>query len=225
MNLGRWGLGIAAAGIAAAVVLGVLDDVGVGVSEPPPPSEDLQQRIIDVFETHEEWYLLYGRWGDLTVALAFAGLLVAIPFVEGVARARHVLVAGASIAVVGDLVDVSQLVGIEVARFGLDNDLMANFTAGNIFRFGIDRTSTYIWVGGLIITGVGMLILSRESSGVRWKTVSGLLGVSLIVTGLADISGNGQFFEIAQYAMGALALAWIVYAFPRTATAIGETAA
>lgn len=70
--------------------------------------------------------------------------------------------------------------GIEVARFGLDNDLMADFTSGNIYRWGINRTSTYIWVGGLIITGIGMLILSKETTGVGWKTVSGLLGISLI---------------------------------------------
>lgn len=220
MNIGRLGLGLSTAAILVAVVVGVLAELGVGLSDPPPPSEDLQQQIINVFESQEEGYILYGRWEDLAVAVAFAGLILAVPFVKGVARARHVLVAGAAVAVVGDVIDVSKLVGIDVARFALDNDLMADFTAANMYQFGVDRTSTYVWVAGLIITGFGMLILSRDASGNGWRAVTGVFGLSLIVTGLADISGNAQFFEIAQYTMAAVALVWIAFAFSRTSSRV-----
>lgn len=222
MNIGRWGLAVSEIAIVVAVVVGVLSDLGAGLSEPPPLADDLRQRAIDLFETHEEWYLVYGRWEDLAVAVGFAGLIVAAPFVEGAFRARHVLVAGAAIAVVGDVIDLSQLVGIDVARLALDNDQMSDFVAGNMYRFGIDRTSTLIWVAGLLITGIGMLIVSRDTSSGVWRALSGLFGVSLIVTGLADISGNLKFFELAQYATAALGLAWIVAAFQRTSSTVHE---
>lgn len=220
MNLGRWGLVVSVAAICVAVVLGVLGDLGVGVSEPPPLADDLGQRAIDSFEAHEERYLAYGRWEDLAVGAAFAGLIVALPFVEGAARARHVLVAGAAIAVVGDVIDLSQLAAIDVGRFALDNDQMSDLIAGNVYRFGINRTSTYVWVGGLLLTGAGMLIVARDAASRVWKAACGLFGVSLIVTGLADISGDPRFFQIAQYATAVLGLAWIAGAFPRTSSTV-----
>ncbi len=216
VNIGRSALVVSAAAVVAAVVIGILDEFGVGISDPGPLSENLPQQIIDVALAHEEWYLLYGRWNDLLVAIAFAGFLIATPFVEGVKRARHVLVAGAAIAVVGDVIDLSQLVGIDLARWALDNDLLADFTAANTFRFAINTTSTFVWVAGLIITGIGMLILSKDGTGTRWKTTSTVFGVALIATGLADLSGNGQVFEIAQYAMALIALIWIAFAIRRT---------
>ena len=107
MTLGRSALFFGAAAIVAVVVIAVLEEFGVGYSELGPEPEDLTQRIIYWAEVHEEGYLLYGRWVDLLTGLAAVGLLVAAPFLKSVGRARHLLVAGASIAVVGDAIDLS----------------------------------------------------------------------------------------------------------------------
>ena len=113
-----------------ALVFGALGTFGVGLSEPPPRSEDISERIVNNFETYEEDYLLWGRWIDLGWALGFAGLLIAAPFLPRVDRARHMLVAGAALAVAGELIDLSKLAGIEIARIGLDNDLADDLRRG-----------------------------------------------------------------------------------------------
>lgn len=216
MSIARWGLVVSIAAVLAAVVVGVLSDLGVGLTETGPTADALSERIVQAAEAHEEWYLVYGRWSDLTAAVAFAGLLVAAPFIERTRRAVHLIVAGTAIAVVGDAIDLSQLIGIDLARFALDNDLPADFAGANTFRFAINTTSTYVWVSGLLLTGLGMLILARDGSGSWWRAVTGLFGFALIATGLADISGNTQLFQIVQYAMGAFALLWATMAFKKT---------
>ena len=212
MTVGRSALIFGAVAIVVVVVIAILEEFGVGYSELGPEPEELTERIIYWAEVHEEGYLLYGRWIDLLVGLAFLGLLVAAPFLERVGRARHLLVAGAAIAVVGDAIDLSQLVGIDVARWALENNLMADFTAGNTFRWAINTTSTYVWVTGLLILAVGMLILTKDSKGKLWRTITGVFAVSLAATALTDVSGNSVLFELTQYAMAAVGLTWMIIA-------------
>lgn len=220
-KIAGWGLSVSGIAIVAIVVIAVLTEVGVGLGEVPPLADDFRQRAIDVFESHEEWYLLYGRWEDLSVAAAFAGLLLAVPFLKGTERFRHVLVAGSGIAVVGEVIDLSQLIGIDVARFALDNDHAADFVAGNMYRIGINHTAASVWVAGLLIVGAGMLLTARDArSRGWWQTISALFGVSLIFTGLADLSYHTPLLEVAEYATAALALIWIVAAFKRLPSSV-----
>jgi hypothetical protein len=181
----------------AALVFGALGTFGVGLSEPPPRSEDISERIVNNFETYEEDYLLWGRWIDLGWALGFAGLLIAAPFLPRVDRARHMLVAGAALAVAGDLIDLSKLAGIEIARIGLDNDLADNFAAGNVFRSAINATSTYVWITGLFLFAVGLLVLARDSTDRRWRGLSYVLAGSLVAVGITGPWTGSPFPEAA----------------------------
>lgn len=207
------------------VAIAALSDIGVGLSDPPPLADDLSERAIDTFEGLEEWYLLYGRWEDLAVATAFAGLLLATPFVRGTDRARHALVAGASIGVISEVIDLSQLIGIDVARFALENDHMTDFAVGNMYRIGINHTAAFLWAASLLIIGMGMLMTAQDAASRGWwQRISALFGVSLIVTGLSDISYNTQVFEVAEYLTAGLALAWIVAAHKRASGTIQASA-
>lgn len=200
----------------AIVVIALLGDIGVGLSDPPPLADDLSERAIDFFEAHEEWYFLYGRWEDLAIAIAFAGLLLAAPFVKDTTGSRHALMAGSTVVVVGEVIDLSQLIGINVASFALENDQMTDFAVGNMYRIGINHTAAFVSVAGLIIAGVGLLLTARDArSGGWWRPVSGLFGISLIVAALADLSSNAQLLEVAEYTAAALALAWILAAYKR----------
>lgn len=220
MNLGRWGLAISLIAVVVAVVSGLLGDLGVGLTEAPPPADDLEQRVIDLVESHEERYLAYGRWEDLATAVAFAGLMVAAPFIEGTVRARHIITTGAAIAVVADVVDISQLVGIEVSGAALEGGHMTDFAVGNMYRIGVDRTSLLLWIAGVVITGVGMLVVARDAPSRTWSVLSGLFGLSLAVVGMTGVVGSPASFEIAQYAMGAVGLVWVIAAFPRTTSTV-----
>lgn len=220
-NVARWSLAVSGIAVVALVVIVALGDIGVGLSEPPPLADDFRQRAIDYFEGVEEWYLRYGRWEDLAVAAAFAGLLVAVPFVKGTAWSRHALVVGAGIGVMSEVIDLSQLIGIDVARFALDNDHVADFAVGNMYRIGINHTAAFLWAAALFVTGIGMLVTARDARpGSGWQRISALFGISLIVTALADISYNTQVIEVAEYATAGLALAWIMAAYKRASVGI-----
>lgn len=54
----------------------------------------------------------------------------------------------------------------------LDNNLAADFAAGNVFRFAINTTSTYTWVAGVILVGVGLLIVSVDAEDKTWGKAS-----------------------------------------------------
>lgn len=215
VTLARGSLVVSMLAIAVVVVIGVLDGFGVGLGDPGPVADDLSQQIIDVAVAHEDWYLRYGRWEDLSVAIAFVGLLVAIPFVRGTHRGRHLLIAGAAVAIVGDAIDLSQLVGIDLARWTLENGLTTDFTAANTYRFAINGTASYVWAAGLFLTAIGMLVVAKDARELRWKLISALFGVSLLATGVADLSGNLFWLDIAGYGLAVLALVWIVLALGR----------
>ena len=123
MTLARGSLMVVVLAVVALLGVGVLEKIGVGLSDRGPYSEDVYQQIAELSVEHEEWYLAYGRWFDLLTAIAFTALLVAVPFVMHVARAKHVLVTGAAVAALGDVIDLSQLVGIDEARWALATDL------------------------------------------------------------------------------------------------------
>ncbi len=220
MKIGRWSLVASGIALIAVVVLAIASDLGLGLGDPPPVGDNLQQQAIDSFESHEESYLAYGRWANLALAAAFGGLMVAVPFVPVLRNARHLLIAGSGIAVIGQAIDLSQLIGIDVARFALDNNHMSDFAVGNMYQIGINQTASFVWVAGLFITGIGMLVASRDTSpDRRWRAVTRVFGVVLIATGLAEISSQLQFLQIAQYATAAWALAWIVATLKRTSDA------
>lgn len=201
--------------IAVVVVIGVLEELGVGIADPSPMAGELPQQIIDVAVGHEERYLRYGRWEDLSLAAAFAGLLLAIPFVKGTQRSRHLLVAGAAVAIVGEVIRLSQLVGIELARWTLENDLAADFTAANTYRFGVNATATYVWTAGLFLAAIGVLIVARDARDLRWRILSALLAISLATNGIAGLSADQPWPDIAGYVLATVALAWIVTAMGR----------
>lgn len=200
--------------LVAMAVLTVFANIGLGVEEPPPLPDDISDRIVRNFEAVEDSYLMWGRWVDLTSALLFALLLVAAPMLPGVTRAKHVLVAGTAIAVVGEMIDLSKLVGLDVGRTALDNNLAADFAAGNIFRFAINTTSTYTWVAGVILVGVGLLIVSVDAADRTWGKASAMLGVAFAAMALTDINvfGTGGAFSVVSLITLAVAFYWIIVA-------------
>jgi len=213
--LARGSLFVTIFAIAVVVVIGVLDAFDVGLSDPGPVANEIPQQIIDVAVAHEEWYLRYGRWENLAVAVAFAGLLVAIPFVRGTHRSRHLVIAGAAIAIVAEMIDLSQLVGIDLARWTLENGLTTDFTAANTYRFAINETAVYVLAAGLFLTAVGMFVIANDAREPRWKVLSALFGISLLATGVADRVGNLLWLDIATYVLAAVAVVWIVSALGR----------
>lgn len=129
-------------------------------------------------------------------------------------RAKPVLVAGAGIAVVGEMIDLSKLVGIDVGRPALDNNLAADFAAGNVFRFAINTTSTYTWVAGVILVGVGLLIVSVDAEDKTWGKASAMLGVAFAAMALTDINvfGTGGAFWVVSLITLVVAFYWVVVA-------------
>lgn len=204
--------------LVATAVLSVLANIGLGVEEPPPLTDDISQRIVRNFEAVESSYLMWGRWVDLASALLAASILVAAPMLPGVTRARHLLVAGSAIAVVGEMIDLSRLVGIDVGRTGLENDLAADFAAGNVFQFAVNTTSTYTWVAGVLLIGVGLLIVSVDAEDKTWARASAMLGVALAAMALTDINvfGTGGVFWVVSLITLAVAFYWIVVALTVT---------
>jgi hypothetical protein len=213
--LARGALLVTIFAIAVIVVVGVLDGLDVGLSDPGPIANEISQQIIDVAVAHEEWYLMYGRWEALAVAVAFAGLLVAIPFVRGTHRSRHLVMAGAAIAIVAEMIDLSQLVGINLVRFTLENGLTTDFTAANTYRFAINGTAVFVLAAGLFLTAVGMLVVANDAGEPRWKLISALFAISLLATVVADLFGSLLWLDVATYVLAVLAVSWIVSALGR----------
>lgn len=203
-------------------VLTVFENAGVGVEEPPPLPDDISDRIVRNFEAAEASYLMWGRWVDLSSALLFSVLLVAAPMLPGVIRAKHLLVSGAAIAVVGEMIDLSKLVGFDVARTALDNDLAADFAAGNAFRFAVNTTSTYTWVAGVVLVGVGLLMVSVDTEHKEWGRASAMLGVAFAAMALTDINifGTGGAFWVVSLVALVLGFYWILVALRVTETSL-----
>lgn len=206
--LARVSIGLAMACFTMALVFGALASFDVGLKDPAPVSDDVAQRLVDFFETTEAEYLLYGRWNDLAWALGFAGLLVAVPFLPSVSRAKHLLVSGAVLAIAGDMIDLSKLAGIQIARFGLDRGLEASFTGGNAFRTAINTTSTYVWVAGLFIFAMGLAVLASDSSDRRWSTSSYLYAGTLIAVGFTGLWAQTPYPEAATTTATIAVIVW-----------------
>ncbi len=207
----KWMLRFGVFVVLTTLVLGVLASLGVGLSE-AAPADDVAGGLVENFRVEAEAYLVWGRWIDLGTALAFITLLAVAPFVRGAHRAKPYLIAGAAIAVVGDLIDLSQLAGIQVAQFSLDNGLATDFTAGNVFRFAIDSTSTYVWVGGLFIVGIGLFVLAADSEDLPWARQSAMLGAALWATAATDIWASREVFTIVSWALALVVIAWFALA-------------
>ncbi|MGQ0849547.1 MAG: hypothetical protein ACT4OP_10585 [Actinomycetota bacterium] len=213
--LARRALQLGAALVAAAVVLSVLSALEVGLSEPPPEAEDVSQQIINNFETAEEEYLSWGRWIDLATALAFAALLVAVPFLPQADRAKYTLVPGVTLAIAGELIDLSKLTAFEVGRFALTNDLPADFAGANVFRFAINTTSTYAWVSGLVLLAVGLLVLAFDAEERNWGRASAWLAAAIAAVAATVLWASSQVFLISTLILAVLTLYWIVIAIRR----------
>lgn len=81
--------------LAGVVVFTVLWNISLGVDEPT-----LGSMIAS--------YFAWGRWADMSTVLLLAALLVVAPLLPGARRAAHVIVSGAVIAIVSDLIDLSR---------------------------------------------------------------------------------------------------------------------
>lgn len=215
ITLARGSLFVTTLAICVVVLIRVLNAFGVGLGDPGPVANDLPQQIIDAAVANADWYLMYGRWEALAVAVAFAGLLVAVPFVKGTRRSKHLLITGAAIAIVAEMIDLSQLVGINLARWTLANGLATDFTAANTYRFAINGTAVYVLAAGLFLTAIGVFVVAKDAPEPRWKVLSALFGISLVATGAADLSGSLFWLDIASYALAAVALAWVASALGR----------
>jgi hypothetical protein len=208
--------------LVAMMVLTVLWNIGLGVGEP------LWNTGLDVGEpTLGETIVSYFRWGwwaDLATLLLFAALLIVTPFLPGTRRAGHVVVAGAAIALVGDLIDLSNLASPDAGRGLTPDGLAAEFTAGRVFGFSTDPTSMYTWAAGIILMGIGLLILSVDAEDRKWSRVSVVLGIAFGVMALTGINvfGTGGIFWIASWiAMGAC-FYWLLVALKVTAESSGS---
>jgi hypothetical protein len=155
-------LQVALLALVATMVLTVLWNIGLGVGEP------LWNTGLDVGgeptlgETIVS-YLWWGRWADLATLLLFAALLIVAPFLPGTRRAVHSVVAGAVIALVGDLIDLSNLASPDAGRGLTPDGLVAHFTASRVFGLSTDPTSMYTWAAGFMLMGIGLLILSADA--------------------------------------------------------------
>lgn len=162
--------------------------------------------------------MAWGRWVDLTTALGFGALLIALPSLVADGGRRLILSAGAALAVAGDAIDLSQLVAYETARVGLDNGLGDTFAAGNVFRFAINTTSAYVWIAGLLLLGVGFFLMARHAAQPRLRAVLGLVAAALVVQAITDPIGGDVATIIFKGASTVFVLAfvsWVAITAPR----------
>ena len=213
MSLPRVFLAVAAIAIVGLLAIGVADEFRQASIELGPYPEDLYESFVQYASEVEESYLTYGHWHDFLVASTFAALLVAFPFVRGTDRAKHLLVAGAAIAVVGDAIDLSQMGAIDWARWAASADMQGSFLAADTFRFSINQTSTFVWIAGLFLIAVGLLILARDAQSRILAMASVAFATVLAATGLLDIFGPGWAFDLAMWMLAVVALPWIVVAW------------
>ncbi|MEX2623276.1 MAG: hypothetical protein WD651_06090 [Acidimicrobiia bacterium] len=218
-------LQVALLALVATMVLTVLWNIGLGVGERlwntglnVGGEPTIGQTIVSYFR--------WGRWADLATLLLFAALLIVTPFLPGTRRAGHIVVAGAAIAVVGDLIDLSNLSSPDAGRGLTPDALVAEFTAGRVFGFSTDPTSMYTWAAGIILMGIGLLILSVDAEDRKWSRVSVVLGIAFGVMALTGINvlGTGGIFWLASWiAMGAC-LYWLLVALKVTVESSGSAA-
>jgi len=203
-------LQLALLALAATVVLTVIWNIAIGVGEPT---------LGGIIAS----YLLWGRWADFATLLLFAAILIAAPFLPGTRRAGHIIVAGAAIAMVGDLIDLSNLAGANAGRLLTPDELTAAFSASRVLGFSTDPTSMFTWVTGIILMGIGLLILSMDAEDRKWGRASGALGIAfgvMAATGMNAFGAAGTFWIASSIAM-AICLYWLLVALRVTAESDG----
>lgn len=199
--------------LVATIAVGVLNALEVGLDLPVfDPDAPVAERILTNFQIARDTYLTWGVWVDVGTMLVFGAVLVAAPSLPAVGRSVHLLVVGAAIAVVGELIDISQLVGIEVADFALENDLASDFAAGNIYRFAVNTTSTYVWAGGVALTGFSAMVYATDAPRGALARASAMLGVALLAVAATDVWASGELFQIVSWIASAIAAYWFVVA-------------
>jgi hypothetical protein len=220
--LPRRALQVGAVLVVIVAVLSILSATKVGLPDPPPESDAIETRIVDNFETAEDEYLLWGRWIDLTSALAFASFLVAASVLPGLGRSRPILVAGAAVATVGEVVDLSKLFGFDVGRLGLENDLPADFAAGNVFRFAIGNTSTFIWLAGLVLLSVGLIVLASDTPDRSWRSASAILAATLALVVASVLWTTSLVVLVATLLLTIATVYWMLVTIRRLNHSPGE---
>ena len=168
-------LQVALGALAAKLVFSVLWNIRLGVDEPTPGS---------IFSSYVEW----GRWAEAATVLLMAALLVAAPLLPRARRAAHVIVSGALIAMVVDLIDLSQFPGPDVLDLYDVNAVPTDLVAGRAFQFTMQAAPTYVWAAGILLVGVGMFILAVDAENRTWSRASLILGIALSVVALTDIN-------------------------------------
>lgn len=202
---------------AVVLVLTVLWNVGLGVWDTGIGSGELTAG--DVLSS----YLLWGRWANLATLLLFAALLLVAPLLPGGRRAGHVLIAGAGIALVGDLVTLSGV--SDVSGLVFSNQLPTEFVAGRVIQFSAEAAPNYVWGAGVILMGVGLLVLAVDAENKEWTRTSAVLGVAFGAMGLTDMGvfGTKDIAWIVALATTTFIFYWLLVAL-RVTTASDEPA-
>lgn len=148
------------------------------------------------FEAYAAEYLRWGAWGDLTSALTFGSLLLAVPFLPHASRPRPLLVAGAVLGLIAELMDLSQITGLEVASLGLESGNMSEFSAGMMFRYGMDTASAYVWIAGLLVFSIGLAFFAGDTPNRRLRLLTYVLGGAMfadaVLVGFAVAFSGGR---------------------------------
>jgi hypothetical protein len=203
-------LQLALLALVATVVLTVVWNIAIGVGEPT---------LGGIIAS----YLLWGRWVDFATLVLFAAILIAAPFLPGTRRAGHIIVTGAAIAMVGDLINISNLAGADAGRLLGPDELAAAFSAGRVLGFSTDPTSMFTWVTGMILIAIGLLILSMDAQDRKWGRASGALGVAfgvMAATGMNVFGAVGSFWIASSIAVG-VCFYWLHVALRVTAESNG----
>lgn len=169
-------LQVALLALVSATVLTFLWNVSLGVDEP-------------TVGTIVASYIAWGRWAETATVLVMAALLVAIPLLPGTRRAAHVIVSGAVLVIVGDLVDLSRFEGPDLVELVRLNAVPADLVAGRGFEVTMQSAPTYVSAVGILFVGVGLFILAADSEGRTWIRASRLLGTAFSTMALTEIMG------------------------------------
>lgn len=225
--LARVALWTSALAMVVSLLFGALDTFGIGLSSPAPATDDISQRIMDRFLAAEEAYWLWGRWIDLSSAIGFGALVIAAPILSARAVVLVAFAAGGTLAVAGEAIDLSKLAGLEIARVGLDGGLADVFAAGNVFRFAINTTSTFVWISGLFVLSIGFFLVGREAVEPRLRLLSVTVAASLVIRGISGPFGDlplpGIVFIAATTVFVVAFVAWVATTLRNTARHEADT--